>query len=311
MSPQPDPCVLVIGSTAIDVKGWTRRPLVTATPNPGRVRIAPGGVARNVAENLGRLGLTTRLLSVVGGDEFGATTLEATSRCGVDVEGVQIISEERTGAYVSVLDERGIPRWSVSDMALSNNLTPGLLYRHRRWFRDADWLVMDANLDEKALAILFRLVGRYGVPVAADPTSASLAPCLLPWLAQLDMITPNEAEAAVLCGQAVTNREEALEAAKCLVSQGVGLAIVTLAEAGLAYATSSESGHVPAIRCDVVDYTGAGDALTAGVVFGLLNDFPPDEAVRLGVSAATLTLRCADTVCPDLSLERLYDQLVI
>jgi len=60
-----------------------------------------------------------------------------------------------------------------------------------------------------------------------------------------------------------------------------------------------------------VDRTGAGDALTAGVVFGLLNDFPIDEAVRLGVSAATLTLQCKETVCPDLSLERLYDQLVI
>jgi pseudouridine kinase len=70
-------------------------------------------------------------------------------------------------------------------------------------------------------------------------------------------------------------------------------------------------GYIPAIRSEVVDRTGAGDALTAGVVFGLLNDFPIDEAVRLGVSAATLTLQCKETVCPDLSLERLYDQLVI
>ncbi len=60
-----------------------------------------------------------------------------------------------------------------------------------------------------------------------------------------------------------------------------------------------------------MDLTGAGDALTAAVVFGLLNDFPVDEAVRLGASAAALTLQSRETVCPDLSLERLYDQLVI
>jgi pseudouridine kinase len=60
-----------------------------------------------------------------------------------------------------------------------------------------------------------------------------------------------------------------------------------------------------------VDPTGAGDALTAGVIFGLLNDLEPVEAVRLGLSAATLTLRCTDTVCSDLSLERLYSQLVV
>jgi pseudouridine kinase len=68
---------------------------------------------------------------------------------------------------------------------------------------------------------------------------------------------------------------------------------------------------VPAIDCEIVDLTGAGDALTAAVVFGLLNHLPVDEAVRLGTSAAALTLQCRETVCPSLSLERLYDTLVI
>jgi pseudouridine kinase len=109
----------------------------------------------------------------------------------------------------------------------------------------------------------------------------------------------------------VTGRESGLNAAHRLVSLGVQIAIVTLGATGLVYATSQESGHVPAIECDIVDFTGAGDSLTAAVVFGLLNDLPIDEAVRLGTSAAALTLQSRETVCPTLSLERLYDQLVI
>ena len=62
---------------------------------------------------------------------------------------------------------------------------------------------------------------------------------------------------------------------------------------------------------EIEDLTGAADALAAAVVFGLLHEIPVSEAVRLGVSAAALTVQCADTVCPDLSLERLYDELVI
>jgi pseudouridine kinase len=92
---------------------------------------------------------------------------------------------------------------------------------------------------------------------------------------------------------------------------GVQIAIVTLGATGLVYATSRESGHVPAVECEIMDLTGAGDALTAAVIFGLLNDFDIDEAVRLGTSAAALTLACRETVCPSLSLDRLYDQLVI
>jgi pseudouridine kinase len=86
--------------------------------------------------------------------------------------------------------------------------------------------------------------------------------------------------------------------------------MITLAEFGVAYAATEGSGHIPAVKTDIVDPTGAGDALLATVVFGLLNDIPLDEAVRLGVTAAALTLRTRDSVVPDLSLERLYDQLV-
>jgi pseudouridine kinase len=119
------------------------------------------------------------------------------------------------------------------------------------------------------------------------------------------------AEAEVLSGKKVENGDEALAAARKLVNMGVKIAIITLAEEGVVYATASDSGHVPAVATELVDSTGASDALTATVVFGLLNDIPIDEAVRLGASAAALTLECTDTVCQDLSLDLLYDQLLI
>jgi len=172
-------------------------------------------------------------------------------------------------------------------------------------------VIIDANLTPEALEVLFQITGKGNIPVCADPTSTELAPRLKPFLKRLFLLTPNEAEAEVLCDITVNDRDTATTAAKVLVSKGVGIAIVTLAEMGVCYATSEVSGHVPAIRTEVVDFTGAGDALTAGVAFGILNDFPLDEAVRFGVSAATLTLRCSETVCPDLSLEKVYDELVI
>jgi pseudouridine kinase len=93
--------------------------------------------------------------------------------------------------------------------------------------------------------------------------------------------------------------------------EGVEVVIVTLAQFGVFYATSKTSGQIPAIRTEISDPTGGGDALTAAVLFALLNDIPLDDALRLGVSAATLTLRHSGTVLPDLTLEKLYNQLVI
>jgi pseudouridine kinase len=305
------PRVVVIGAASIDTKGRARGELIPATSNPGEIRVSAGGVGRNIAENLARLGVPTLLLSAVGGDEAGSHILEVTAAGGVDVSQVIVSGRSRSAAYLAVLDEKGAMRLSIDDMAIMEEVTPRYIYDRRRLIRKAKMVVMDANLSPAAMASALRLATNAGVPVCVDPVSVALAPRLKGHLSYLSIITPNAQEAKVLSESPVRDRHEATAAAQKLVSLGVEVAIITLAEEGLCYATSQEKGHIPAIKCEVVDATGAGDALTAGIVYGLVNDFPISEAVRLGVSAATLTLLCSDTVCPDLSLERLYDQLVI
>jgi pseudouridine kinase len=268
-------------------------------------------VGRNIAENLARFGERVVLLSAVGDDDAGRRLLQQAKECGIDVSHVLIDANHRTAAYLAVLDDTGNLVMSVDDMGINRELiTAAFVYRRRALFRDARMIVLDANLAPSALRTIFTLVRKYSVPVCADPTTASLAPRLCPYLSALTLVTPNAAEAAALCGVQVTDRESALAAAQRLISMGVRIAIVTLGATGLVYATSQESGHVPAIQTEIADLTGAGDALTAAVVFGLLNDFPVDEAVRLGASAAALTLQSRETVCPELSLDRLYERMV-
>jgi pseudouridine kinase len=304
--------LLVIGAASIDTKGRANGPIQVGTSTPGAIRVSVGGVGRNIAENLARLGQQVVLLSAVGDDGSGRRILQQAAGCGIDVSHVLVDATQRTAAYLAVLDETGNMAMSIDDMSINRKLlTPAFIHRHRLLFRNARLVVLDANLTPATLRTIFSLTRKYHVPVCADPTSASLAPRLCPYLADLTLVAPNAAEAEALCGVPVTGRESALLAAQQLVSLGVQIAIVTLGATGLVYATSQESGHVPAIECEIVDLTGAGDALTAAVVFGLLNDLPVGEAVQLGASAAALTLECRETVCPDLSLERLYDQLVI
>jgi pseudouridine kinase len=304
--------LLIIGAASIDTKGRADQVIQAGTSTPGAIRVSVGGVGRNIAENLARLGEQVILLSAVGDDGSGRRILQQAANCGIDVSRVLVDDSHRTAAYLAVLDQTGNMVMSIDDMGISRDLiTPDFLYRRRSLFRDARMIVLDASLAPATLNTIFKLAPKYGVPVCADPTTASLAPRLCPHLSHLTLVTPNGAEAEALCGLRVTGRETALQAAHKLVSLGVQIAIVTLGATGLVYATSQESGHVPALESEIVDLTGAGDALTAAVVFGLLNDFPIDEAVRLGTSAAALTLQSRETVCPALSLEQLYDQMVI
>jgi pseudouridine kinase len=303
--------ILVIGAASVDVKGRALKALQLGASVPGDITVSFGGVGRNVAENLARLGQRTILLSAVGDDAFGTQILERAASGGVDVSKVIVVPKCHSAAYMATLDENGSKTFAVDEMAIMQFVTPAYIRSHSALFKDAGMLVLDANLSPSSLASAIKAAKRNGVSVAADPTSTTLAPRLRKHLADLAMIKPNVAEAGLLLGHPIHGRTEATAAAQELVARGTGLAVITLADEGLCYASSRESGYLPAIRCQVVDYTGAGDALTAAVVYGLVNGFPLDEAMRLGVSAATLTLKCSETVCPDMSLERLYDQLVI
>lgn len=303
--------VVVVGAAALDVVGRLREELQNASSNPAHIRTSFGGVARNVAENLVRLGQPVSLLSVVGRDRIGDELLDHTRQAGVDVSAVFRSDKFPTGFYMGMLDAQGRRLFAFDDMRVLDELTESYLSYNQEVFEKAGLVFLDANLPEAALQTLFELAHSYHLPVCADTTSSSLAPRLLPYLKKIKLIAPNSTEAGILTGRpfAADDREAALDAARTLVNQGVGMVFVTLAEAGVCYATSETNGHIPALRTQVADPTGAGDALTAAIIFALLNDIDLDDAARLGVAAASLTLRHPGAVLPELSLEMLYDEL--
>jgi pseudouridine kinase len=202
---------------------------------------------------------------------------------------------------------------TISDFDIVRRVDPNYLWKHEPLFEQSDLIVIDATLSTDALETLFELADRYHARVCADPTMPSLAARLNPYLSSLYLIAPNAAETTALCGlpDPARTRETAIEAARHLVSMGVQIAVVTLGEQGVAYADGSGGGFIRAMRTQVVDATGAGDAFSAAVIFGLLNEVPVDEAMRLGMTAAALTLQSHETVLPGLSQELLYDKLVV
>lgn len=303
--------VLVIGAAGLDVKGEVGGPLQMGTSNPGSIRQSPGGVARNIAENLARLGVEVALITALGDDWPGRYILEHARQAGINTDHILVRPDLRTGTYLALQDQEKQLIVGLDDMGAIQAITPQYLHDRQHLFQEAEMIAIDANLSPEALEIVFRLAAEYHRPVCADPTSASLAVRLQPFLGQLHLVTPNLQEAYALLGEVGGSSSHPIRIARRLVAQGVKLAVITLAEKGLCYATVQESGNLPAIAVPIVDRTGVGDALTAAVIFGLLEGLPPTEAVRLGLSAAALTLQCRHTVCPDLSLERLYETLVV
>jgi len=303
--------VVVVGAACLDVKGRPLGDIVAGTSNPGVVQISVGGGARNVAENLARLGTPTALLSVVCQDDFGRTIMRQTERAGVDTDHMLISCEQHSAAYMALQSAERALLVALDDTTAISALTPEYISDHASLLEQARMVVIDANVPPKTAETLLSICRAAGVPVALEPVAYAPALRYRPLAGAFYLMTPNAVEAQALTGLPVANMAQGSLAAKQLVAAGVQIAIITLGHDGLVYATPEASGYVPSIEGEIVDPTGAGDALTAAVVYALLNDIPVDEAVRLGVSAASLTLASNDTVRQDLSLESLYAQLVI
>mgnify|MGYP001085235401 CR=1 FL=1 len=308
-----DGFVLVIGSSGIDVKGRPTDGIEWEIPNLGRVRNSVGGVARNIAENLARLEVDTVLLTAVGKESAGRRVIRACEKVGINCDYVRYIPSGRTGTYMALLHPSGQLHVAISDFEVIDYVDPDYLIEHEYLFEEAALVVVDTTLTDAALETVFELATRYNVGVSADPTNPTLAGKLCPYLGQLYMIVPNAAETATLCdiGRPVNDRESGTAVVRDLVQLGVKLAVVTMGANGLAYAHSNGAGFLRAINTNIVDATGAGDAFSGAAIFGLLNGVPIDEAMRLGITAASLTLESRHTVLPELSQELLYDKLVV
>jgi pseudouridine kinase len=304
--------VLVLGAASVDVKVYPRYQTVEpAYSNPATIRLGWGGVARNIAENLARLGAEVHFITAVGDDPLGRLLLKPLQDLNIHTDASLIVAGKPTASYAALYHHDKQPWLAFEEMNLMREITPGHIHRLRGLVKSVDMVCLDANLSARTLETLFRLTRRYDIPVCVDPTTAALAPRLHPYLPDITVITPNKEEAESLLGAPFDTAEAISAGTRRLVQLGVQLAVITLGAEGLFYATSEESGRLEAFSLDIVDPIGAGDALTAAVAYGLLEDVSPEEAVRLGITAATQTALCHETVCPTLSLEMLYERLVL
>ena len=151
LSPGEEHRVLVIGGAGVDIVGRLEGGLRRGTSNPGQICSSFGGVARNVAENLARLGQPVTLITAIGGDEVGDSLIQGLVEAGVNTEAILRVLGGDTGKYLAVIDQDGELQFALADMSAMNELSSEHLRAHISAFKDAALLFLDANLPPRSL----------------------------------------------------------------------------------------------------------------------------------------------------------------
>jgi pseudouridine kinase len=293
------PQVVCVGGAVADRKYHLVGEPVSGTSNPARGTSAPGGVARNVAENLARLGVAVRLVSRVGDDDAGRALKRRLTAAGADVSHVTATRGFDTAEYVAVLDPEGDLVIGVAAMDVFTAISVSDI--DRGLADGAEWLFLDCNL-HPALLEHGVAYGAAGVRVAVDAVSTVKVTRLPGDLSGVDLLFCNADEArAYLTDPSGAAADDAGVAARILET-GAGAVVLTRGPAGLVVADADGVREHEAVPADVVDVTGAGDALVGGTLAALLDGHDLDAAAAAGARLAALTVAVPETVRTDLGL---------
>ncbi len=289
--------VTVIGGANVDIKGRVSGPFVPATSNPGIVMLSAGGVGRNIAENLSRLGVDVSLVTVLGDDANGQFLRQACASAGIDMS-LSLTAAEATGTYLAVLDEKGEMVSAVSDMRAIDRLETAHLEAAAEHLGRADMLVADCNIPVACLDWLCRFSVRHRIRLLIEPVSVPKAMKLLQFQRAQPVfaVTPNRQQLDALADGHVARLH------------GLGFTNIVVRR-GSQGATASDGTHIvdvePAMTAEIADVTGAGDAAVAGLVCGLLEGLALADAARLGQCAAAIKLSSSQSVASGLSRDSL------
>ena len=256
--------VVVIGGANIDIKAKSNAQNKLGTSNPGVVRLSPGGVGRNIAHNLARLGSAVALISVVGQDANGTALVDATRLAGVDVSRV-LIQTVATGTYVAILDDDGELVTAMSDTRAIELLSPEMIETHRACLEQARLVVADCNLRVDTLQAIAAIVAdKLIVETVSVPKCHKLLEILEKSPVMLTMPNFDQVEH-------LSKSRDIKTAFAFLHSNGVRFAAIHAGAEGAFISDGVDMDHAPAMAIEkIVDVTGAGDAAVAGLIFGLL-----------------------------------------
>lgn len=299
----PEQKVVVVGGSNVDLKGYAADEYLSGTSNQGQLTETMGGVGRNIAENLGILEQPTVLLSAVGRDKSGEKLLQQTAKPQLNLDYVLHSSNYRTGTYLAHLDADGELLGAIADMEILTEIDVDYLRQYRQLLETAAMLIIDTNLAEEVIDYLLQVGTENEVPSVVESVSVSKSRKLIGKLEQIDILTPNldeileilqlEPKSAPLKEKLelvkTTYRQQELTT-KLLISLGSKGAYLLTPDKAELITTSSVAED------KIVETTGAGDALTAGMIYGLLIGRELAVAVELGLEAAGITIQSGRSV---------------
>ena len=298
--------VVVVGSLNQDlVVNLERMPDSGETVFGTSLQRNAGGKGLNQAAAAARLGARVSMVGAVSADSAGAFLLGVVEAEGIDDTHIARI-DGLSGTAVIEVDASGANRIIVIPGA-NATVTGDQVAAAIAAIPDIAIVLTQGEVPQDAVMAAMQAGRERGARTILNPAPVQEYPDELYRL--VDIVIPNEHEAALITGQSTSTSVDAASAARLLVERGVGCAIVTRGSRGSVWADRSTTGTCGAFPVLPVDTVAAGDAFCGGVAAALAEGHDFSEALRWGSAAGALAATAAGAV-PSLPYREPVEKLV-
>lgn len=299
----------MIGGINIDIKGIADSGKITGDSYKGKIKFTPGGVARNIAENLARLGMKVYLFGTTGDDYLGNYIIRETKKSGVNTDFINKSASIETAKYLSVSSETNKIFYAVNDM-IDSSVKTNLKYIRsvKTIIENSSMVVVDANLKEDVIEEIIKLSDRKQIPVFADAVSSEKTIVFKNLKRKIDYLSVNENEFKSIFGK--INLSSVLKNKKYReLFQSFGHILLKKGSSGVSLIETADRTvtKCKALKTKITEPNGAGDSFNAGFIFGLMNGYSKHEAIRMGTCASYLTLRTIKSVSEDIYSKKITE----
>lgn len=269
----------VIGSISTDFVVTTNRvPKQGETVYGQAFETTFGGKGANQAVAAARLGGQVKMFGCVGGDQFGEETKANLAENGVDVSSVKTIENTTTGsAHITVFEgDNAI----VYVPGANQQVTVDYLKSVEADLLACTYFVIQNEIPMPSIQYLIDLADAHDIKVTYDPAPfIEIAPM---YLEKVDYLLPNETEAKEMFGD--VNLDE-------LLAQYPAQLLITMGGDGVRYHDGEVAKHLPAIKGNVVDTTGAGDTFSGAFTVALSKGNSLTDAIQFASIAGSLSVQ--------------------
>lgn len=282
--------ILVVGSANTDM-------VISAEhfPLPGETMMGygfmtnHGGKGANQAVAAARLEGNTAFIGKVGDDQFGHSTIEMMKGEGIDVSGLTVTSEQASGVALITTVPSG-ENSIIVDSGANGLLRPEDITNAEKLFEDAGIVLMQLETPIDTLTEAAAMAKKHGAYVVLNPAPAPKEPLPVELLKNVDLLIPNETEAAYISGVNIAGDEDLPAAMNEIQKLGVKDVIITVGSRGVCARIDGEMVTVPAFKVKAIDTTAAGDTFCGALCVALSNGKPLVEAIRFGCKASSISV---------------------